>query len=137
MPSRHKLIMQIRMLFGRKRSARQLQDELHFHLDQQISENMASGMTPEDARQAAIRAFGDPQLVREQARATWNWYNFVKIGRDLKYGVRTLLRSPGFAIVSVLVMALGRGDHIAFHHGARGSSAASSVSRFRQAGDAL
>jgi len=109
MPSRHKLTMQIRMLFGRKRSAQQLQDELHFHLDQQISENMASGMTPEDARQAAIRAFGDPRLVREQARATWNWYNLVKIGRDLKYGVRTLLRSPGFAIVSVLVMALGVG----------------------------
>jgi hypothetical protein len=109
MSSRHKLFMQIRMLFGRNRAAERLQDELRFHLDQQISENIASGMSPDDARKAAIRAFGDPGLIREQVRATWNWYNLDKLSRDLKYGVRTLLRSPGFAIVSVLVMALGIG----------------------------
>ncbi len=109
MPSRHKLYMQIRMLFGRNRAGQRLQDELRFHLDQQISENMASGMSPDDARRAAIRAFGNPGLVREQVRATWNWYNLDTLGRDLKYGVRTLLRSTGFAIVSVVVMALGIG----------------------------
>ena len=109
MSSRHKLFMQIRMLFGRNRAAERLQDELRFHLDQQISENIASGMSPDDARKAAIRAFGDPGLIREQVRATWNWYNLDKLSRDLKYGVHTLLRSPGFAIVSVLVMALGIG----------------------------
>jgi len=109
MPSRHKLYMQIRMLFGRKRADQRLQDELRFHLDQQISENIASGMSPEAARRAAMYAFGNPGLVRELVRATWNWYSLDKLGRDLKYGVRTLLRSPGFALVSVLVMALGIG----------------------------
>ena len=109
MSSRHKFYMQIRMLFGRDRAAERLQDEIRFHLDRQISENIASGMSPEDARRAARRTFGDPGLVSEQVRATWNWYTLDKLIRDVKYGVRTLLRSPGFAIVSVLVMALGIG----------------------------
>src|SRR6202046_1631847 len=109
MPFRHKLSMQIRMLFGRNRAGQRLQDELRFHLDQQISENIASGMSPDDARKAAMRTFGDPALVREQVRATWNWYNLDQLVRDMKYGTRTLLRSPEFAIVSVLVKALGIG----------------------------
>ncbi len=106
MPSRHKLYMQIRMLFGRNRAGQRLQDELRFHLDQQISENTASGMSPDEARKAALRTFGNPGLIREQVRATWNWYNLDKLGSDMKYGARTLLRSPGFAIISVLVMAI-------------------------------
>jgi putative ABC transport system permease protein len=73
--------MQIRMLFGRKRADQRLQDELRFHLDQQISENIASGMSPEAARRAAMYAFGNPGLVRELVRATWNWYSLDKLGR--------------------------------------------------------
>jgi predicted permease len=105
----HKLSMQVRMLFKRNRAALRLQEELRFHLDQQIGEGIAAGMSPEEARTAAMRDFGNPELIRQQVRATWNWYSLDKLGRDLKYGVRTLLRSPGFAIVSVLVMALGIG----------------------------
>jgi predicted permease len=109
MPSIHKLYMQIRMLFGRNRAGQRLEDELRFHLDRENGENIASGMSPEDARKAAMCTFGNPALVRDQVRTTWNWYSLDKLGRDLKYGVRTLVRSPGFAIVSVLVMALGIG----------------------------
>jgi hypothetical protein len=86
---KHKLYMQIQMLFGRKRAGERLQDELRFHLDQLISENIASGMRPDDSRRAAMRTFGDPGLVREQVIATWNWYNREKLGRDVKYGLRT------------------------------------------------
>jgi len=109
MLSRYKLWMQLRMLFDRKRAVRQLHDELSFHLDQQIRENIAAGMSEGQARKAAIRSFGEPALVREQARAAWNWHGLEKLGRDLKFGIRTLLRSPGFAVVAVLVMALGIG----------------------------
>jgi len=101
--------MRIRMLFDRKRAGELLQDELRFHLDQQIAENIASGMSPDKARQAALRTFGNPGLTREQTRSTWNWHSLEKFARDLKYGARTLLRAPGFASISVLVMALGIG----------------------------
>ena len=103
------LRMRLAMLFQRDTAAAHLDRELRFHLDQQVRENIASGMTHGEASKAAMRAFGNPDLTREQTRATWNWSSFESIGRDLKYGIRTLFRSPGFAFVSVLVMALGIG----------------------------
>jgi predicted permease len=109
MPSPHAFGMRIKMLFARSRAARQLSNELQFHLDQEIAANLAAGMSPSQARSAALRSFGNPGLVREQARATWSWASLEALTRDLRYGVRTLLRSPGFAVVSVLVMALGIG----------------------------
>ncbi|HEX4321716.1 MAG TPA: ABC transporter permease [Acidobacteriaceae bacterium] len=110
---RGKLGMQIRMLFRRKQATAQLQDELRFHLDKQTQENIAAGMSPIDARNAALRSFGNPGLVREQARATWSWTGVELFLRDLRFGFRALLRSPGFAIVAILVMALGIGANVA------------------------
>ena len=104
-----RLSIQLRMLFSRAEKDAQLRGELRFHLEQQIRENLSAGMSPDAARKAALRDFGNPTLLCEQTRATWGWHNFEKLGRDLRYGVRTLLRSPGFAVVSVLVMALGIG----------------------------
>ena len=141
MPSRHKLYMQIRMLFRPRQDwSGSLQEELRFHLDQQISEKHRLRYERGGSTWAqAMRSFGDPGLVREQVRATWNWYNLDKLGRDLKYGVRTLLRSPGFAVVSVVVMALQSigATTFALYYGARGAAAAASVSRFWQADNAL
>ncbi len=104
-----RLTIKLQMLFGRRRAAEQLNDELSFHLEQQIRENIAAGMNKREARKAALRTFGSPDLAREQTRATWSWYSLETFGRDLKYGTRTLFRSPGFAFVSILVMALGLG----------------------------
>ena len=61
------------MLLGRPREAARLNDELQFHLERQIAENQAAGMSAEEARYAALRTFGNPALLREQARATWSW----------------------------------------------------------------
>jgi len=101
--------MAMSMLFRRKQESAQLSDELQFHLEQQIAENLARGMTPIEARNAALRSFGNPTLVRDEARSTWSWGWLEKFMRDLRYGTRTLLRSPGFTLVSILVMALGIG----------------------------
>jgi predicted permease len=101
--------MAILMLFRRKNEAARLNDELQFHLEQQITENIANGMSPEKSRAAALRSFGNPTLLRDQARSTWSW-NWLETGiRDIKYGARTLARSPGFALIAILVMALGIG----------------------------
>jgi predicted permease len=109
----HKLAARIRMLFGRGRAGSQLDDELRFHLERQVAENVAAGMSAEEARSAALRSFGNPALLRDQARATWNWSSLESLWRDLRFGARTLRRSPGFAAIAILVMALGIGANVA------------------------
>jgi predicted permease len=107
------LRMRIEMIFRRNRAAGRLEDELRFHLKQQIAENVAAGMNAEEARHAALRAFGNPTALRDQARETWNWSGVELMLRDARIGARTLWRTPGFAGIAVLVMALGIGANIA------------------------
>ncbi|NYF52955.1 ABC transporter permease [Tunturiibacter gelidoferens] len=104
-----RLRMAMLMLFRRSSETARLDQEMQFHLDQQIAENIAAGMAPDQARSAALRTFGNPTLLHDQARSTWSWSWLEKFTRDVRYGARTLVRSPGFAIVAVLVMALGIG----------------------------
>jgi predicted permease len=101
--------MAMLMLFCRKTETARLNAELQFHLDQQVKENIAQGLSPNEARHEALRVFGNPALLRDQARANWSWNWLEKILRDLRYGTRTLLRSPGFALTAIFVMALGIG----------------------------
>src|SRR5437763_5469456 len=105
--------VKISMLMGRRRAGAQLDDELRFHLDRQIAENLAAGMSPEQARQNALRTFGNPTLLREQARSTWSWAWLESLAYDIRHGARALLRTPGFAVIAVLVIALGIGANVA------------------------
>jgi predicted permease len=109
----HKLWMWRRMLFLRGRAGEQLRDELQFHLEQQMAENIAAGMSAEEARRAALRLFGNPTVLRDQARASWSWGWVESLLRDLRYGVRTLARTPGFTILAIAVMGLGIGANVA------------------------
>lgn len=104
-----RLKMAMLMLFRRRQAGERLNDELAFHLEQQVAENRAAGMTPEDAKVAALRSFGNPTLLREQARSNWSWNWLEKLWRDVRYGARRLGRSPGFTAMAVIVMALGIG----------------------------
>src|SRR6476659_4644249 len=101
--------MAMLMLFRRKAESERLNRELEFHLEQQIAENIARGMEPELARFAALRLFGNPTLLREEARSSWSWNWLEDLWRDLRYGARTLLRTPGFSFTAILVIALGIG----------------------------
>src|SRR5262249_23595611 len=85
------------------------EQELQFHLEQQVAENLAAGMEPAEARSAALRLFGNPTLLREEAQSSWSWGWMEKTWRDLRYGLRTLRRAPSFSLISIAVMALGIG----------------------------
>ncbi len=104
-----RLRMAMLMLFRRKSEAARLNQELEFHLEQQIAENMGRGMEPDQARFAALKLFGNPTLLREEAQMSWSWNWLESIWRDVRYGARTLSRAPGFSLTAIVVMALGIG----------------------------
>jgi predicted permease len=109
----HKFFMQWQMLIHRGRAGKQLQDELQFHLEQQIAENESAGMSREAARRAALRGFGNPATLRDQARDTWSWHGLELFLGDVRFGIRTLVRTPGFSVLAILVMGLGIGANVA------------------------
>jgi putative ABC transport system permease protein len=102
-----------RMLLHRRREAELLDAELRFHLDQQMEENLARGMTPPEARAAALRAFGNPAVLRDEARDSWSWNGAELTLRNVRLGIRALARTPGFALTTILVMAIGIGASVA------------------------
>jgi predicted permease len=106
------LWMRVRMLLGRGRAATELDAELREHLRRQIEEFVAAGMSAEEARSRALRAFGNPALLREQTRAAWSWNWLDSLSRELGYGLRTLRRARGFTAIAIVVMALGIGANV-------------------------
>lgn len=113
MRSFFRLLMQLQMLFMRRRAQAHLDDELLYHLNRQIAENIAHGMNPKEARYAALCDFGNPALLRDQAHDMWAWNRLESLLRDLRYCLRTLRRTPGFTVTAIVVMALGIGANVA------------------------
>ena len=93
-------------LFRRERETARLDEEMRFHLEQEITERVARGATPEEARRNALREFGNPTSLRDEARLGWDWGWLDTLSRDVKYAARGLRRSPGFTITAIAVMAL-------------------------------
>ena len=112
--------LRLRSLFDRNRQGADLDEELRDHIDRQIEDNMSRGLSREEARLAALRAFGNPAALRETTRATWSWNGLEQLMRDLYIGARTLSRTPVFAIIAILVMALGVGASVALFTVVRG-----------------
>jgi putative ABC transport system permease protein len=100
-------------LFRRSRYERELARELQFHIDMLTEQNVRSGMEFEEARRAALDAFGQLDRVKDDVRDTWLSRLWETIVQDVRYGVRNLLRAPGFTFIVVFTMSLGIGANTA------------------------
>ena len=98
-------------LFRRGKAEAALDAEMQFHLDQLIAQFREEGMTEREARLAAQREFGNTGVYREEIRDTWRPPELADLWRTLRFAVRSLLRSPGFALLAIITLALGIGGN--------------------------
>src|SRR6185369_409786 len=103
---------ELRYLFrqlDRRQAEEELTKEINAHLEIEIQENIEMGMSPEEARYAAMRSFGSAALSMERSRTMWGFNGVENFIQDIKYGARMLFANRVFTAVAVLSLALGIG----------------------------
>jgi len=102
----------VELLFRRKRFAADLDEEMSFHREQVEKDLIANGMSPQEARFAAGREFGNATLLKEQSHEVVG-FSVETVAQDLKFALRQLRKNPGFTATAVLILALGMGASVA------------------------
>jgi predicted permease len=105
--------LRLRALFARGRADADLDRELRAHLEQQVEELTARGLSPEEARRTAVSTFGGVERVREESRDARGVSFMENIGRDLRYALRGLRREPMLLVAATISIAVGAGGNLA------------------------
>lgn len=95
------------MMSRRHEMLRKLDQDIRDHIEHETQDNIERGMSPEEARCAALRRFGNIQLVKEDTRAVWIAAAAEQVWQDAKYGLRSMWREPIFTATAILTLAIG------------------------------
>ena len=103
------LFHRFRSFVGRRGLDARLQEEIRFHVEQQIEKNRRAGMPPVEAQRQALIRFGGLEQVRARTRDEFRGARIESLARDVRYGLRSMRRHPGFTAMAVLSLAIGIG----------------------------